>query len=62
MQLSASASDGSAISWWVLGSQGGTVSQSGLYTAPMTPGIYVVGAIAAGGSGSRYALASIVVP
>jgi len=62
MQLSASASDGSAISWWVLDSQGGTVSQSGLYTAPMTPGIYVVGAIAAGGSGSRYALASIVVP
>lgn len=63
MQLSATTSDGSAVEWQVLDPiAGGSVSQTGLFTAPMAPGIYVVGAQPAGGNGTRFALASIVVP
>jgi hypothetical protein len=60
VQLSASASTGPAgFSWYVLGEDAGSVSSSGLYTAPQTRGVYAVEAWL-DGSGAR-AYATVIV-
>ncbi|MFO0600288.1 MAG: hypothetical protein U0228_33570 [Myxococcaceae bacterium] len=62
VQLTATTSTGVGVSWNVMGlSSNGTVSQSGTYTAPPTPGVYVVRALALDGSGQRFAVATLVV-
>lgn len=43
VQFTATASDGSAVNWQVIDS-GGSVTSTGTYTAPATPGIYLVSA------------------
>ncbi len=59
VQLTAFVSTGESVAWSVadpLGSTG-TVNQSGTYTAPSTPGIYVVSV----GVGTRFAAATLIV-
>jgi hypothetical protein len=57
VQLSATVSTGDAVTWSVLSADGGQVNSTGTYTAPVTPGVYVVEARV----GGRVALATIVV-
>lgn len=61
VQLTATTSNGAAVSWSVLSPYGGSVSGSGSYTAPATPGVYVVKALPAGGTGERFGVATIIV-
>jgi hypothetical protein len=61
VQLTANVSTGGGVTWSAnISGLGGSITQSGTYTAPSTPGIYVVGAVAQG-SPERYALATIIV-
>jgi hypothetical protein len=60
VQLSATVSTGVGVRWDVVPGTG-TVNSSGTYTAPQTPGVYVVQATPAGGNGSRFGLATIIV-
>ncbi|MDX2014915.1 MAG: hypothetical protein SFW67_32260 [Myxococcaceae bacterium] len=55
VQLTAMTSNGAAVTWQAMG---GSVSSTGTYTAPSTPGIYLVQASAAP---NRYGVATIVV-
>lgn len=61
VQLTATISTGAAAQWVIASNNGGTISQSGTYTAPSTPGVYVVAAGPVGGSGLRFGLATIIV-
>ncbi|MBM4778669.1 MAG: hypothetical protein GQE15_13275 [Archangiaceae bacterium] len=56
VQLTAMVSSGAAVTWRV-SPNGGSVNSTGTYTAPNTPGVFLVQATA----GSQYALATIVV-
>jgi hypothetical protein len=60
VQFTANISSGAAAQWGVISSNGGTISTSGTYTAPSTPGVYVVGVEPQGG-GLRFAVATIIV-
>ncbi len=57
VQLTATVSSGEAVIWRVISASTGAVSATGTYTAPSSPGVYLVEASA----GSQYALATIVV-
>jgi hypothetical protein len=62
VQLTAAVSTGDSVQWDVVSGFGaGSVTQGGTYTAPATPGVYVVRATALNGSGLRFALATIIV-
>ena len=62
VQLTAMVSSGDPVLWEVVSGPGtGSVSTGGTYTAPASPGLYVVRATALNGSGLRYALATIIV-
>lgn len=57
VQLTAMVSSGEAVTWRVISANTGSVSSTGTYTAPSSPGVYLVEASA----GTQYALATIVV-
>ncbi|MBL8919175.1 MAG: hypothetical protein JNJ54_09970 [Myxococcaceae bacterium] len=57
VQFTATVSTGATAAWSVLSANGGTVNQSGTYTAPFAAGVYLVQATV----GSRLALATVVV-
>ncbi|MFZ5443188.1 MAG: hypothetical protein ACOZQL_24480 [Myxococcota bacterium] len=61
VQLTAMVSSGGDVRWDVVSNNGGAVTSSGTYTAPSTPGVYVVQATPTAGSGLRFALATIIV-
>lgn len=61
VQLTAMVSTGASVRWDLAGPNTGTVSSSGTYTAPSTPGVYVVRAAPDPGTGLRYALATVIV-
>jgi len=56
VQLTATVSTGASVTWSSLGSLG-SVSSTGTYTAPSTPGVFVVQAVI----GPRAAVATIIV-
>lgn len=57
VQFTAAVSTGAAVQWSILSSAAGRITISGTYTAPSTPGIYLVQAQV----GSRVALATVIV-
>lgn len=57
VQLTATVSTGALVTWAIASPSGGQVTQSGTYTAPFAPGVYLVEARV----GSRLALATVVV-
>lgn len=57
VQFTATVSTGATATWSVVSANGGTVNQSGTYTAPFAAGVYLVEATV----GSRLALATVVV-
>ncbi len=61
VQLTAYVSTGVGVQWDVIVPGTGSINASGTYTAPFTPGIYVVQATPLGGNGSRFAVATIIV-
>ena len=61
VQFTANISTGAAAQWTALSANGGSISSSGTYTAPSTPGVYVVAAQPVGGNGLRFGVATIVV-
>jgi len=61
VQLTATTSTGVGVTWAVLSPGGGGVSAGGLYSAPATPGVYVVTATPIGGTSERFGVATIVV-
>ncbi|MDP1825688.1 MAG: hypothetical protein Q8L48_20675 [Archangium sp.] len=61
VQFTANISTGSAAQWIAATTNGGTISTSGTYTAPPTPGVYVIAAQASDGTGLRYAVATVIV-
>ncbi len=61
VQLTANVSTGAAVSWVVASLNGGTISSSGTYTAPGTPGVYAVAAQTAGTPSTRLGVATIIV-
>lgn len=61
VQLTAGTSSGASVSWKVITPLGGTVSSSGLYTAPSVPGVYVVTATPQGSSPYWYGAATLIV-
>ena len=61
VQFTANISSGAAAQWTALSANGGSISSSGTYTAPSTPGVYVVAAQPVGGNGLRFGVATVVV-
>jgi hypothetical protein len=60
--FTASASNGASIEWSVVEAGGGSISQSGVYTAPATPGTYTVKATAQGSPVSATARVRVIIP
>jgi hypothetical protein len=60
VQLTAILSSGTP-QWTIASPGGGLITSTGTYTAPSVPGVYVVRLSPAGGSGLRFAVATIIV-
>jgi hypothetical protein len=61
VQLTATTSTGGAVTWALVQTGTGSVSQTGTYTAPATAGIYLVQASTLSSGGTQLAYATIVV-
>lgn len=61
VQFTANISSGAGPQWIVASLNGGGISATGTYTAPPVPGVYVIAVQPAGGTGLRYAAATIIV-